>query len=168
MIRSHFAGFAPWPGTSDGQIVRGRATGIWVGGVMRGGLYVASVYMFVNRGLRYGTSPCENPNWTLLLELLVALRRTRGPWIIGGDWNMSPEELMASGWLEKAGGAVVASQEATCDAADEGTRIDFFVVAKELLPYVEAVSVVYGAPIKTHRPVQLRLRTKTRRQLVRT
>ena len=60
-IRSHFAGVAPWPGTDDGQIVRGRATGIWVGGVMRGGLYVASVYTYVNRGLRYGVSPCENP-----------------------------------------------------------------------------------------------------------
>ena len=77
---------------------------------------------------------------------------------------MDPEDLRASGWLAQVGGAIVAADEPSCMASDEGTRIDFFVVAERLLPFIEAVTVRHGSPLHTHRPVVLKLRGRPRRE----
>ena len=45
----------------------------------------------------------------------------KGPWIIGGDFNMTPSELEDSGWLETVKGVVVAP--APID--DDDRAIDF-------------------------------------------
>eukprot|EP00973_Karenia_brevis_P056173 7811667-Karenia_brevis.AAC.1 len=52
-------------------------------------------------------------------------------WVAGGDWNMSPHELMASGWLTQVSGEIVASSDITCTSG-HGDVLDYFVVSAGL------------------------------------
>ena len=74
----------------------------WVGGILRGGLHLGSIWLKDCEGL----SPT---NLAILDAAAAALGRIRGPWLLGGDWNITPEELHASGWLDVVDGLIVAS-----------------------------------------------------------
>jgi len=52
----------------------------------------------------------------------------RGPWILGGDWQCTPDELREAGWLKIVKGVIYAPTAPTC-----GDRIlDYFVVSEGL------------------------------------
>ena len=74
-----------------------RIGGAWVGRVVRGGVHFVSVYP--KDGDQLGET-----NLAVLTELAAVLGAIRGPWIVGGDWNMAPELLRSSGWLGLAHG----------------------------------------------------------------
>ena len=51
-----------------------------------------------------------------------------GPWIIGGDWQCTPDELRSTGWLKIVKGVIYAPTAPTC-----GDRIlDYYVVDEGL------------------------------------
>ena len=51
-----------------------------------------------------------------------------GPWIIGGDWNCTPDELQKTGWLRLVKGVICAPKGPTC-----GDRVlDYFVVSERI------------------------------------
>ena len=74
----------------------------------------------------------------------------RSPYLIGGDWNLSPEQLLPT-WLRP--GCAVAPGESTCDT---GSQLDWFMVAPVMAPL--ATATVCHAPVAVHRPVLLHLR----------
>ena len=77
----------------------GRAVAGWVQQVVPGGIYLASCYLHEREG---GTER----NRQLLSNLLVKLRASRCPWILGLDAQQEPTELArwAAPLLEKVGG----------------------------------------------------------------
>ena len=68
-----------------------------------------------------------------------------GQWIIAGDFNLTPEELAESGWLERLRGAVLS--RTTTGQPVEGRDIDFFVVPRDTVGrYGELGRVTSGIP----------------------
>ncbi len=90
----------------------------WIGAMCRGGVHVGSVYLRTNEGL-------TDANLNILQDIATDLAALTGPWILGGDWNVTPEALAASGWLSLVGGQVVAPAAATCN----GKVYDYFVIS---------------------------------------
>ena len=74
----------------------------------------------------------------------------RAPYVIGGDWNLSPEQLLPT-WQRP--GCAVATGESTCDT---GSQLDWFMVSPVMAPL--ATTTLCHAPVAVHRPVLLHLR----------
>ncbi len=84
------------------------------------------------------------------------------PFIVGGDWQVTPQELRATGF-DRALGAVVCAPRAATNLRSNRT-IDFFLVSKELVSQGWQAKVLYGCSVATHAPVILELGTKRARQ----
>jgi hypothetical protein len=75
---------------------------------MRGGLLVLTMYLWHSEGL-------SQRNLELLWAAGEVIVAHGGPWLLGADFNMSPEELgQAGGWLAKIGGVIQAPAVPTC------------------------------------------------------
>ena len=63
----------------------------------KGGVHCGSAYLF--------SEGCVAAKWNLdLLDTMAfTISGLIGPWIIGGDWNCTPAELEATGWLKRLG-----------------------------------------------------------------
>ena len=75
-----------------------------VGGLVPCGCFFLSIYFQHSEGL----GPV---NLSLMDSVEAVLACLRGPWIIGGDFNMTPDQLASSGWLDKIGGVIVAPHD---------------------------------------------------------
>ena len=73
------------------------------GGVNMGSLYLNDTWM--TKGVPNLTIHAKD-NLTTLESVAFTLSTLSGPWILGGDWNCTPEELKATNWLLKAGGVI--------------------------------------------------------------
>jgi hypothetical protein len=93
----------------------------WIGAVIPGGVHLGSIWLKDGQGI----SPL---NLSILEQATIAIGRLRGPWILGGDWNIEPSELLATGWLKTVGGLIVASAAPTCHIR----KYDFFVVSSAI------------------------------------
>ena len=103
-------------GLSDSAIqdgMRHRICISWVDAIVRGGVYCVSFWLRDSEGL-------SAPNMALLDELAHALGSLRGPWIVGGDWNLTPDVLSASRWTELVGGTIAAPALPTCNSSVYG------------------------------------------------
>ena len=149
-VRSHL-GLAMPAAPLHFDELRSRVQVRWMGAVCRGGLHLVSVYLWCTEGL-------SQRNLDLLQCLAGVLSRIRGPWLVAGDFNMTPDMLRASGWLTLVKGVVHAPEVATC----KSRVIDFFVSSRSLSPAVVAVSVVSDAGTSPHVPVRLFLRAAPR------
>ena len=125
-------------------------------GVCRGGVHLVTVYLYDGEGL-------SRRNLDILQELAFVLSRLRGPWILAGDFNLTPEDLETADWLARIDGVTVAPEGPTCG----GRCLDFFVVPRLLRPYVVVVQRLEGSGIATHDLVRLLLRGNCRGSLVR-
>ena len=69
-----------------------------VAAMAKGGVHCGSIYLYDGFGI---TAKCN-------LDFLEGVGHTSsklvGAWCIGGDWNCTPAELAATGWLRKVGG----------------------------------------------------------------
>ena len=90
----------------------------WMGGVQKGGVHVISIYLWTGEGL-------TERNLALLHRLKLLVRTLKGPWVVGGDWNIEPELLQSSGWARYLKGQVFATEGPTCG----DKRYDFFLVS---------------------------------------
>ena len=59
----------------------------------------------------------------------------KGPWVIGGDFNGTADELRKTGWLEVVKGTIIQPSGKTCSRGG-GRTLDFFVVSNCLVPHV--------------------------------
>ena len=133
---------------------------VHINGCCPGGIHCGSVWMKDSQGL-------SDTNLQLLASLASSIGRLRGPWLLGGDWNMAPSTLQSSGWLSIVDGVVVATALPTCNSS----VYDYFVVSRGLLPAVVGIQRIDDAGLCPHWPTRLLLRGDARRfstrQLVR-
>ena len=74
-------------------------------------------------------------------------------WVIGGDWNVTPEELETSGWLRLVNASVVrpAGGAATC----HDKCYDYFVVSNNYLHNIIGARAIMDAGWTPHSPCRL-------------
>ncbi len=132
----------------------GRITAMWVRACTTVGLLIISVYGWDKEGM--------SPRNIALLEAALALAHSFGcPWLIGGDLNVCPDELMAAAWrlLERAGAVVRAPPRPThYPGKGEARVLDFFLVDSRIDSAVLGVDINEVVAGKPHRAVSIRLR----------
>ena len=128
----------------------------WVATILKGGLHLGSVWLRDSEGL----SP---ENLLILQEVAAVISQVRGPWILGGDWNLTPQTLQTTNWLQMVGGVIVAPSSPTCHAS----TYDFFVVCKGLESSVAGVQRIDDAGHQPHWPARLLIRGDGRRPMTR-
>ncbi len=107
-------------------------------------------------GCVYGVSGKGTCHQMPLWSALVSLLRMIGlPFVAGGDWQKSPEEVSATGILGVLGAQVCHAHAAT--NLISGSNIDFFLVSESLARNGLSVSVIHGAAFSPHAPVRLAL-----------
>ena len=136
---------------------RGRFSIRRVGAICRGGLHLGSTYLTSGIGVEAKCNLDHLQGMAHTLNCLV------GPWCVGGDWNCTPEELTATGWLQLVKGAVHAPIAPTCN----GKVYDFFVVSQSFSHAVVSTHTVGDAGLTPHSPVRLLIKDKPRQLMVR-
>jgi len=125
-----------------------------LGGFLRGGIHIGSKWLKDSEGM-------SESNHAILAETAAGIGRLRGPWS-GCDWNVTPQLLAASGWLDVDDGVIVAPTLPTCNQS----TYDFFVVCRGLLPSVAGIQRFHDGGLSPHFPSRLLLRGEARRHLV--
>ena len=82
-------------------------------------------------------------------------RRSDQLLIAGGDWNVEPGDISASGFPRQARVAVVCTGEVTCRSALASSEYDFFVLSQSAARLLKTVQVSRNANITPHSPVCL-------------
>ena len=118
----------------------------WVGACFRNGFYLGSGYGHSGEGM-------SGRNLSWLEPIASALFLTTGHWAIGCDSNLTPDELIATGWLSRVNGVLVAPGVPTC----KDKVLVYFVVSKSLEPHVVGCVVLADSIVKTHHAVRLLL-----------
>ena len=149
-----------WPHDASPAASKGRVSVAWVDGLLRGGLTLISLYLWHSEG-----TSCRNME--LLHKAGEIAAATSGPWLIAGDFNMTPLELEegASLWLQKVGGVVIAPCAWTCRSANGGRTIDFAVIDARVRNAIQSIGVDFGFPSSPHRAVRIRLRCAASREV---
>ncbi len=93
--------------------------------------------------------------WHKLADTLKGLGR---PFVIGGDWQVTPEELQNAGLPRLLRAQVIAPHTAT--NVQSKRKIDYFLVSDELLGKGHTVRAIYDTRLATHAPVELKLGSK--------
>ena len=89
----------------------GKLAAAWIDGVLRGGLLLMSAYLWSVEG-------ATERNLEILRAAGEEATKYGGPWIIAGDFNMTPDEFRddpgAAAWLKQVRGSIVAPATITC------------------------------------------------------
>ena len=95
---------------------------------------VVGVYLTSSMGL-------VGENLTKLANIAAVVHGMKC-WIVAGDWNVTPEEVEASRWLEEVGGRVVVpgNRDYTCRAG-KGRLLDFAVASAEIATAIDITAV---------------------------
>ena len=117
-----------------------------------------SVYCVTGEGL-------SARNLAILAEVARILSRIRGCWLVAGDFNLTPQQLHESGWVDLVGASVCAPQVPTCNQK----VMEFFVLDRRLVDAgaVKGLAVVRDSPGNPHYAVRLWLDGRCRRNQVR-
>ena len=126
----------------------------------KGGMHLGSPYLYSMVGKGGIRAKC---NLDLLDSMAFTISGLVGPWMIGGDWNCTPEELTATGWLQKVGGVIHAPSSPTCN----GHVYDFFVVKACISDGVQSTHVIGDAGLNPHSPSRLIYKGIPRKVMVR-
>ena len=139
----------------------GRVTAAWVQGGLRGGILCISVYLWTGEGMSL-------KNKGILATVGDLVIRHKGPWVMGGDLNMTPAVFRRDGgaWLERVGGSIAAAGVATNRPAGGAHReLDYFIVDRWIAHTVVKVEVDLSLDTKPHRAVTLVVRPAAANQL---
>ena len=122
----------------------------------QGGIFLGSIYPKDSEGL-------SDTYRNLLEAVATTLGTLKGPWVIGGDWNLAPAVLAASNWLNIVDGVIFATEQPTC-----GDNVyDYFVVHKSLAHAVAGVQRIEDGGLRPHWPTRLLMRGDAKRFAVR-
>ena len=132
----------------DAAIVPHRAVHVHVDAWLKGGVVVITVYLIVGIGL-------AQANWDILVAISDFIAGLQVPWLVAVDYNMSPENLQASGWTDSVGGKVVFTPSPTCHSKGKGSTIDFMVAHPALLPFLKEFETMTDTHVKVHDPIKI-------------
>jgi hypothetical protein len=136
------------PGGADHSILDGRfSVGVLA---LMGGVTFASVYGISGLGVKDQLRLWRAVAWQIKLLGL--------PFILAGDWQVGPSDMIAAGFHRLLGAEVFAPPGPT--NLNTGTRIDYFVVDARLACLVMDVDVALSTKFTPHAPVNLRLRAR--------
>ena len=140
----------------------GRLTAAWIDGILHGGILVLSIYLFESEGL-------SDRNVNLIEKAGQAVVTHGGPWVIGGDFNLTPAELSGVNHLiRRMRGTVVAPNTPTGRPSCTGRVIDFFLADERILGAVQCVFTDVDSTSSPHLSVILALKSSAARQQFRT
>ena len=126
----------------------------------KGGVHCGTPYLHSMIGKGGVRAKC---NIDLLDSIAFTFSELVGPWMLGGDWNCTPAELAATGWLQKVGGVIHAPSAPTCN----GNVYDFFVVAAAISDQVHSCHVIGDALMTPHSPSRLFFKGTPRKTMIR-
>ena len=113
------------------------------------GVIVVSIYLVTGQGLK-----AENS--TLLEEIGKVLKALGRPFIVAGDFQMGPEALKESGWLEAVDAQVFAPRASTCVSSRSAAVIDFYVGSTSIVGLVVGVATLsHVTEIRPHKPARI-------------
>ncbi len=128
-------------------------------GVTKGGILVASLYAY--------TGPdAEARNADLINLVARQLAAVRLPFVIGGDWNTSPQALAETGFPQRLRAFVATAGVASYISAGAASELDYFVISKVLKPGVCTIKVLDGTNVPKHSPVEITFSGKPRSDTV--
>ncbi len=86
----------------------------------------------------------------------VRLQGEHAPYLIGADFQMTPQLLTTSGFVEECDGRVVATglRRGTCRSVKANAEIDYFVMGTGMSLGLASVATVEGAGTRPHVPVR--------------
>ena len=88
------------------DLIPGHLTGMIINGWVKSRFMQFSIYLDGN-----SKTGAKNRAILMLIGLIVAHNQL--PFIITGDWNLTPEELASMGWLHTIGGYIIATDDPT-------------------------------------------------------
>ena len=93
-----------------------------------------------------------------MMQIEGFLRIRAQPFIIGGDMNVPPEEMMASGWPQRLGGTVYVPPVAyTCQ---QGERVlDYWIIRSDIIYGIHGTAMDYSSPWRPHCGANAELRS---------
>ena len=98
---------------------RGRLAWGWAHTAKGPGLLIVNIYLWTVQGVT------SDLNVELLNQAAYLINDFGGPWLLGGDFNCTPEQLSATGWPDRMKAKIIRTGEATCNS---GRELDFFVL----------------------------------------
>ena len=102
----------------------------------------------------------ENMRRLAMLWKFLAL--TRLPWVVMGDWNCEPADLIPTGWLTQTSGMVHVPSDVTGTCLAGGERmLDFAVHSPSAALLIHSLTADPG-PFHPHLGLRLRLRSEPR------
>ncbi len=129
----------------------GRLAGAWLEAGPRGGMVVLSIWCWPSEGM--------TPRNVALVGKALEVAAAGGcAWVIGGDFNATPSELMAAigKMLDRAGAVVRAPERPTCyPAAGRARTLDYFLVDARIATAVSQAEVVEEVRGSPHRAVKV-------------
>ena len=110
------------------EVVRGHVAAAFLEIGVVGGIVVYSVYLSCDG------EKLSDRNWRVLRKLGEHIKSHGCLWLAGGDFNVTPAVLEASGWPGKLGGRLVRGDQSYTTQAGEkrGREIDYFVMHARL------------------------------------
>jgi len=104
----------------------------------------------------HDTQGLSDENLGILANIGSCVAKSRMPFLLGADFNMSPAQVEASGFLDKVAAAVVVDMR--CSGTCRGrtgsfSTIDFFVASKHLAMSVAKIKADMDTAPRPHRPV---------------
>ena len=126
----------------------------WRGGLQQG-ILLGSVYLFTGEG-------AGEVKVNFLNQVGSVLRALHRPFILGGDFQMSPEALCGTNWLTTVDARAICAEEATYTAGEVSSSIDFFVASADIAHMCEKPVAAPHALISKHSPVRMRIIGKER------
>ena len=83
------------------------------------------------------------------------------PWLVFADWNMPPQQLLHSGWVDQVDGclAVPSNCDYSCTASHEGTMLDYAVYSPSCRPLLRSVTSELAVPWGTHTGLVIEMMT---------
>ena len=118
-------------------------------------ILVISIYLKHSVGIQ------EDTNAAIVGALMACVQQWQGPWIVAGDWNLEPSELIQSEMPSLLKGEVVAPDSASTNT---GSLLDFSMASRDLSPHLH-LQVEWECPWKPHGLIQLRRQTEGLRQV---
>ncbi len=100
----------------------------------------------------------------------IASHGDKWQFIIGGDFNVEPRVMEASGFAREVGASITAppGRRGTCRTSSAARVYDYFIINNQFAHGIDTISTVEGTNVRTHTPVEVKFvpRLTAMKQLV--